>query len=94
MTNLIEPSLASGDVPESARQPSERRLDEEALSRMDDEGGSNDPAVISHDGQGRPPLAKKCFIQSSRNVTALINPNEDAKRRLLNAIHQCRSGKL
>jgi hypothetical protein len=29
----------------SAKQPSERRLDEEALSRMDDEGGSNDPAV-------------------------------------------------
>jgi hypothetical protein len=38
-------SFASGDIPKSAKQPSERRFDEEALSRMDDEGGANDPAV-------------------------------------------------
>ncbi len=43
--NSTRTSFASGDVPKSAKQPSERRLDEEALSRMDDEGGSNDPAV-------------------------------------------------
>jgi hypothetical protein len=38
-------SFASGDVPKSPEQPRERRLDEEALSRMDDEGGSTEPAV-------------------------------------------------
>lgn len=38
-------SFASGDVPNSPMQPTERRLDEEALSRMDDEGGSTKPAV-------------------------------------------------
>src|ERR1700751_323619 len=42
-------SFASGDIPKSAKQPSERRFDEEALARMDDEGGSNDPAVNSPD---------------------------------------------
>jgi hypothetical protein len=44
--NSMRTSFASGDVPKSAQQPSERHLDEEALLRMDDdEGGSNDPAV-------------------------------------------------
>ena len=43
--NSMRTSFASGDVPKSAQQPSERRLDEEALLRMDDEGGPNDPAV-------------------------------------------------
>lgn len=38
-------SFASGDVPNSPKQPTERRLDEEALSRMEDEGGSTEPAV-------------------------------------------------
>jgi hypothetical protein len=43
--NSMKTSFASGDAPKSAKQPSERRLDEEALLRMDDEGGSNNPAV-------------------------------------------------
>jgi hypothetical protein len=38
-------SFASGDVPDPPKRPTERRLDEEALSRMDDEGGSTEPAV-------------------------------------------------
>jgi hypothetical protein len=38
-------SFASGDVPNSPEQPTERRFDEEALSRMDDEGGSSKLAV-------------------------------------------------
>jgi hypothetical protein len=38
-------SFGSRDVPNSPKQPTERRLDEEALSRMDDEGGSTEPAV-------------------------------------------------
>jgi hypothetical protein len=38
-------SLAPGDVPNSRKHPTERCLDEEALSRMDDEGGSTEPAV-------------------------------------------------
>jgi hypothetical protein len=43
--NSTKTSFASCEVPKSAKQRSERHLDEEALSRMDDEGGSNDPAV-------------------------------------------------
>ena len=38
-------TFASGDVPNSPKQPTELRLDEEALSRMGDEGGSTEPAV-------------------------------------------------
>ena len=38
-------SFVSDDVTKSAEQPSERRFDKDALSRMDDEGGSNEPAV-------------------------------------------------
>jgi hypothetical protein len=38
-------SLITADVPKSAAQPSQRRLDDEALSRMDDEGGPNNPGV-------------------------------------------------
>jgi hypothetical protein len=38
-------SFASGYVPNTAEQSTEHRLDEEALSRMDDEGGSSSPAV-------------------------------------------------
>jgi quercetin dioxygenase-like cupin family protein len=34
-----------GDFPKSPGSFAEHRLDEEALLRMDDEGGSNDPAV-------------------------------------------------
>jgi len=37
-------SFASGDAPNSPEHPTERRLDEEALSRMDGEGGSTEPA--------------------------------------------------
>jgi len=43
--NSITASFSSDDVPKSAKQASERRLDEEALARMDNEGGSNDPSV-------------------------------------------------
>ena len=43
--NSVRTSFVSIGVPKSAEQPSERHLDEEALSRMDDEGGSNDPAL-------------------------------------------------
>jgi len=38
-------SLASRDVPNSPEQPTERRLDEEALSRMDGERGFTEAAV-------------------------------------------------
>ena len=44
-SNAMRTSFVSTGVPKSAEQPSERHLDEEALSRMDDEGGSNDPVV-------------------------------------------------
>lgn len=43
--NSRRTSFASADVPKSPKQPTERRLDQDALSRMDDEGGSNDPAL-------------------------------------------------
>jgi len=43
--NSMRKPFASGDVPKSAKQPPERRLDEEAVSRMDDEGGAPDAAV-------------------------------------------------
>jgi hypothetical protein len=43
--NLMKTPFVSGDVPKSAKQPSERRLDEEAVSRMDDEGGAPDAPV-------------------------------------------------
>jgi hypothetical protein len=46
-------SFASGDVPKSAKHPSERRMDEEALSRMDDEGGPNDPVVNLPNATGK-----------------------------------------
>jgi hypothetical protein len=50
-SNSMRTSFVSSGVPKSAKQPSERRLDEEALSRMDDEGGSNDPAVNPPDAE-------------------------------------------
>ena len=34
---------APGVVPEPVKQPSERRIDEEAKARMDDEGGAQEP---------------------------------------------------
>jgi hypothetical protein len=40
-------SSAPGDVPKPIKQPTERRLDQEAVSRMDDEGGSNGAALNS-----------------------------------------------
>jgi hypothetical protein len=43
--NSMRTSFVAGDVPKSAKQPSERRLDEEAVSRMDDEGGAPDAPV-------------------------------------------------
>jgi hypothetical protein len=46
-------SFESNDVPKSPKQPTERRFDEEALSRMGDEGGSNDPAVNPRDAASR-----------------------------------------
>jgi hypothetical protein len=51
--NSLTTSSVSGAVPKSPKQPSERRLDEEAVSRMDDEGGAPDAAVNS------PAAAKK-----------------------------------
>jgi hypothetical protein len=47
-------SFAPGDVPNSSEQPTKHWLDEEALSRLDDEGGSNDPAVNSPVGPSSP----------------------------------------
>jgi len=39
-------SFASKDVPNSpSKRTTERRLEEEALSRMGDDGGSTEPAV-------------------------------------------------
>lgn len=38
--NTAVKKVIERDVPKPARQPSDRRLDEEALSRMDDEGGA------------------------------------------------------
>jgi hypothetical protein len=46
-------SSTSGDVPKPAKQPTERSLDQEAVSRMDDEGGSNDPALNPPDTAGK-----------------------------------------
>jgi hypothetical protein len=43
--NSMKTPFVSGDVPKSTKQPSERRLDEEAVLRMDDEGGAPDGAV-------------------------------------------------
>jgi hypothetical protein len=37
--NSMRTRFASGDLPQSPKQPSERRFDEAALSRMDDEKG-------------------------------------------------------
>jgi hypothetical protein len=51
--NARTTSSASVDVPKQAKQPTERRLDQEALSRMDDEGGSNDPALSPPDAAGK-----------------------------------------
>jgi hypothetical protein len=51
--NSTSTSFALSDVPKSVKQSSERRLDEEALSRMDDEGGSKDPAVNAPDAAGK-----------------------------------------
>ena len=45
-------SSASRDVQQSPK-PTERRLDQEAVSRMDDEGGSTDPAVNSPKPAGK-----------------------------------------
>jgi hypothetical protein len=50
--NSMTTPFATGDVPKSAKQPSQRRLDEEAVSRMDDEGGAPDAAL-------KPPGAAK-----------------------------------
>jgi hypothetical protein len=45
------------------KQPSERRLDEEALSRMDDEGGSDHPAVSPPEAPRKTaPGSKRYFI--------------------------------
>lgn len=38
-TNRIGRKVIRGDVTKSSEQPSERHLDEQALSRMDDDGG-------------------------------------------------------
>jgi len=38
-SNRIDRKVIRGDVTKSSKQLSEHRLDEEALSRMDDEGG-------------------------------------------------------
>jgi len=43
--NSTRTSFVAGNVPNSVKQPSECRLDEEALSRMDDEGGASDAPV-------------------------------------------------
>jgi len=45
-------SLAAGDVSKSTNQPSQQSLDDDALSRMDDEGGSNHPSVNPSDAAG------------------------------------------
>jgi hypothetical protein len=45
-------SLAAGDVSKSTNQPSQQSLDDDALSRMDDEGGSNNPSVNPSDAAG------------------------------------------
>ncbi len=79
MTNLIEHSLALGDIPQSAKQPSEHRLEEEALSRMDDEGGSNNPAVIPQDAARKADPGNRSVLSKLQNVAALINPTNTQK---------------
>ena len=49
---LVGLSPTSGDVPESPKQRTEHRLDEEALSRMNDEGGPNKPTATLPDSTG------------------------------------------
>ena len=43
--NSMSESFASNNLPITVMQPTERHIDEEAKSRMDDEGGSLDPQV-------------------------------------------------
>jgi len=49
--NLPRTSSAAANVPKSCNQTSERCLDDEALLRMDDEGGSNPPVEHSEAGE-------------------------------------------
>ena len=44
-------SCAPNHVPNSSERATEHRLDEEALARMDDEGGSNSPASNSRSAE-------------------------------------------
>ena len=81
--NSLKTSSALGDVPKSAKQPSEYRLDDEALSRMDDEGGSNAsmnppdaagkaaPAMIDLHNQDSSPVIMNSQVVSLQ-VTASI----------------------
>jgi len=41
--NSMSETLASNNLPIPVMQPTERHIDEEAKSRMDDEGGSLEP---------------------------------------------------
>jgi len=50
--NSMSESYAPGNLPIPAMQPTEHHLDEDATSRMDDEGGSQVPAT-------EPPAAVK-----------------------------------
>ncbi len=70
-------SFVENDVPKLPWQPSERRLDEEAVSRMDDEGGSNNPAVTLPKAAQRKQLGllqeeiNDTFLDSSQPLAVL-----------------------
>jgi hypothetical protein len=51
-------SFVSGDVPSSSARAAEHRLDEEALSRMDDEGCSSSPAANSPSAERTSPRSE------------------------------------
>lgn len=55
-------SFALGDVVSSSERATERRLDEEALARMDDESGSSSPV-------SNPPSAEPMSPPSETEVT-------------------------
>lgn len=61
--NLPRTSSAMGDVPRSGKQKSERRLDDEALLRMDDEGGAN--SSVRHADAGEK-TARAAFLKSNQ----------------------------
>jgi len=57
-TSMSE-SVASNRLPINVMQPTERHIDEDAKSRMDDEGGSLEPQANAPETSGNKPIETK-----------------------------------